>query len=346
MKWWDNFNVPTPLDRYQKIMKELKGKDMSEYLWSPVTDVSLNPFFGDQDNLGRHQIKYLKSSGEPWGIIEEVVVSDEVTANHQILVALQGGATGIALIIRKSSVIWKVLFDKVFLSFITVDITLEKPSPKLYQSLVFYHHSIGPKNKKYNGSINYQDRQNEKLLGYRHEALTIDINDDLVNGLLSLLEEIEGRIEKLDQPSKFFLELYTVVSLSDDYFLNIAAIKAVRSLIHLISKGNGYRDYRPIIMAKISENSQYDDPYANMVSMPFIVAAAALADVDQFIYKVKTASDRDQRIARNIHHILQQESYLDKVMDPLAGSYAIDILAYKLIETVWERFTGIEELVQ
>jgi len=48
------------------------------------------------------------------------------------------------------------------------------------------------------------------------------------------------------------------------------------------------------------------------------------------------------RIARNIQLILQEESYLDKVADPGAGSYYIEVLTNKIAEKSWELFQEIE----
>jgi len=49
------------------------------------------------------------------------------------------------------------------------------------------------------------------------------------------------------------------------------------------------------------------------------------------------------RVARNIQHILKEESYLDKVIDPAAGSYYIENLTASIAHHAWELFQQIEQ---
>ncbi|MEM9992405.1 MAG: methylmalonyl-CoA mutase family protein, partial [Bacteroidota bacterium] len=44
------------------------------------------------------------------------------------------------------------------------------------------------------------------------------------------------------------------------------------------------------------------------------------------------------RIARNVQHLLQLESYLDRVGDPAAGSYYLETLTDKLAVAAWQKF--------
>lgn len=50
-----------------------------------------------------------------------------------------------------------------------------------------------------------------------------------------------------------------------------------------------------------------------------------------------------ERIARNIPLILQNESHVDKVIDPAGGSYYIETLTSELSQKAWGYFTDIEE---
>jgi methylmalonyl-CoA mutase len=55
----------------------------------------------------------------------------------------------------------------------------------------------------------------------------------------------------------------------------------------------------------------------------------------------KNASILEKRIARNISSILKEESYLDKVMDPAAGSYYLESLQNEIEKEV---ITSLQEL--
>jgi methylmalonyl-CoA mutase len=48
--------------------------------------------------------------------------------------------------------------------------------------------------------------------------------------------------------------------------------------------------------------------------------------------------ERLDRIARNVSSLLREESYLNKVADPTAGSYYIDTLVKEIAEKAWTKF--------
>ena len=57
----------------------------------------------------------------------------------------------------------------------------------------------------------------------------------------------------------------------------------------------------------------------------------------------KDASVLEKRIARNVSSILNEESYLDKVMDPAAGSYYLETLQREIEKSVIEGLQDLEE---
>ena len=58
----------------------------------------------------------------------------------------------------------------------------------------------------------------------------------------------------------------------------------------------------------------------------------------------KEADDFGYRIARNQQLLLKEESYLDKIADPAAGSYYIENLTDQIARGAWEHFLKVEEL--
>ena len=53
-------------------------------------------------------------------------------------------------------------------------------------------------------------------------------------------------------------------------------------------------------------------------------------------------SEKAERMALNISNILKEESYLDIVIDPLGGSYSIEILTEEIARKGWKKFQDIE----
>jgi len=57
----------------------------------------------------------------------------------------------------------------------------------------------------------------------------------------------------------------------------------------------------------------------------------------------KNPEEFSERIARNTQLILRSESYLDKVIDPSAGSYYIENLTDFIVEVTWKLFVDIND---
>ncbi len=66
--------------------------------------------------------------------------------------------------------------------------------------------------------------------------------------------------------------------------------------------------------------------------------SAVLGGVDQLSILPPQIEQIDfaYRIAHNIQHLMKEEGHLHRVMDPLAGSYAIEELTLQLAKTCWE----------
>jgi methylmalonyl-CoA mutase len=95
-------------------------------------------------------------------------------------------------------------------------------------------------------------------------------------------------------------------------------------------------------------NQTLYDPHVNMLRGTTEAMSAILGGTDSLTVLPfdRPAGGTDQlsrRIARNIQIILREESYLDKVIDPSAGSYYIENLTDTLIGGAWDLFLKMEE---
>jgi methylmalonyl-CoA mutase len=95
-------------------------------------------------------------------------------------------------------------------------------------------------------------------------------------------------------------------------------------------------------------NQTLYDPHVNMLRGATQAMSAILGGTDSLIILPfnRPAGNPDpfaRRIARNIQIILKEESYLDKVIDPAAGSYYIENITDTLIGGTWDLFLETEE---
>lgn len=137
-----------------------------------------------------------------------------------------------------------------------------------------------------------------------------------------------------------------------NYFMEIAKLRAARLLWARIVE-----QYKPelfegaamrIHVSTANWNKTIYDPYVNMLRTTTEAMSAALGGADiitvlPFDLNYKEPDDFSNRIARNQQIILKEESSLEKVVDPAAGSYYIENLTAAMAEAAWKLFLEIEE---
>lgn len=137
------------------------------------------------------------------------------------------------------------------------------------------------------------------------------------------------------------------------YFMEMAKIRAARLLwSKIVEQYKPECDcaYKLFINATTSEwNQSLYDPYVNMLRSTTEAMSACIAGADSisvlpFDNAYKEADDFGYRIARNQQLLLKEESYLDKIADPAAGSYYIENLTDQIAKGAWEHFVKIEEM--
>ena len=96
--------------------------------------------------------------------------------------------------------------------------------------------------------------------------------------------------------------------------------------------------------AQTSEwNMTVYDAHVNLLRSQTEAMSAALAGVDSITVRpfdkiYQTPDDFSERIARNQQLLLKEECHLDKVVDPSAGSYYVEVLTNSLADVAWKLF--------
>jgi methylmalonyl-CoA mutase len=129
--------------------------------------------------------------------------------------------------------------------------------------------------------------------------------------------------------------LSIIIPLQSNYFLQIAALRALRFLLPQFSPE--LQNTKLIAITTAQENTE--DSHANLLhfttqAMSAIIAGANKIYIPPFDLGAKEPSHFAARISTNIQHILKEESYFAKVVDPSHGAYYIDYLTDNLIVNV------------
>ena len=135
------------------------------------------------------------------------------------------------------------------------------------------------------------------------------------------------------------------------YFFELAKFRAARQLWSRILES--YMGKAPekisFIHAETSAwNTTVYDPYINLLRTTTEAMSSVLGGVDsltvlQFNHSFQEATEISERLARNQQILLKEEAYLDKVVDPAAGSYYIENLTNSLATEAWKIFQATEE---
>jgi len=135
------------------------------------------------------------------------------------------------------------------------------------------------------------------------------------------------------------------------YFMEIAKIRATRLLWSNIVNEYSKDDNTAKIFIHCT-NTKYNktvfDAYVNMLrttteTMSAVIGGADSIAVMPFDLVFKQSDDFSKRIAVNQQILLKEESYLDKIVDPSAGSYYIENLTNNIAQKAWEWFKEVEK---
>jgi len=136
-----------------------------------------------------------------------------------------------------------------------------------------------------------------------------------------------------------------------DFFPEIAKLRAARMLWALVAGEYGTTRKESALMHIHSITGRWNktlyDPYVNMLrtqteAMSAVLGGAESITVEPFDTVFRDADEFSLRIARNQQLLLAEESHLDKVADPGAGSYYIEELTAMMAAEAWKLFTAVE----
>ncbi len=138
-----------------------------------------------------------------------------------------------------------------------------------------------------------------------------------------------------------------------NFFMEIAMLRAARYLWHSIVSEFKPENPRSAVLRTHVQTSGWSltaqDPYNNIIRTTLEALAAALGGTqslhtNSFDEAVSLPTPLSARIARNTQIILQEESQICHVVDPLGGSYYVESLTASIIREAKKIIDEIEEL--
>ena len=138
-----------------------------------------------------------------------------------------------------------------------------------------------------------------------------------------------------------------------NFFMEIAMLRAARFLWHeIVSKFNP-KNPKSLMLRTHVQTSGWSlteqDPYNNIIRTTIEALAAALGGTqslhtNSFDEAVSLPTELSSRIARNTQIVIQEESQICRVIDPLGGSYYVEALTDGIIREARQIIEEVEEM--
>jgi methylmalonyl-CoA mutase len=306
-----------------------------------------------------------------WSNVSSFEGMDEKKTNTQILDALLNGSDALMLQLTGEEDL-EILLQEVNPKYIEIFLSPNGDPVKVLQMFIDWINDNGWETDSIQGGLFWEGFGSALTQGIGKETITetaialLQLGEDLtrfkvfsIDGATyhdsgaSLVQEfgfafsswidlIEIMVGQGFYPQEIIQKSMIKLSMGGDFFLEIAKIKAARILMHKISKL--YQIDIPaedlFIFAQTSFWTKSSmDIETNMVRNTTEAMAAILGGANSlYVLPHDIASGNSSplaiRMARNVSNILKEESYLDKILDPVARTYYVENLLVEILNKV------------
>ena len=363
---FEEFQPVTKAEWLAKVEKDLKGKSISE-LGFEISGIPFSPFQHGEDLVDLPRPLQIANG---WEIGEDIHVKNEFEqANQELLHSLENGVNAPRLILNEniSDENFTVLLNDVNLEIISIHFFAKSKSVEQLRLVTLFLNYISQKKydvekiradfnfyKNESNSIEIKKQLLEKISAAGADLKIFTVNgedvfsdDDPADELLKILVKGESYLHQFSSekypPKKINQHLQFSVAIGKNYFVQIAKLRTLRLLWVNVLKAYNMKAGMPPIEAHLATSSQVESENTNMIAATTQAMSAIIGGADRLTILPADAYSGDtssftRRIARNVQHILQTESYFDRVADPAAGSYFVEKLTVGLAEKVWGLF--------
>ncbi len=191
------------------------------------------------------------------------------------------------------------------------------------------------------------------ISGYHMQEAGANLVQELGFTLADGKEYVKAAIAAGMDVDDFAGRLSFFFAIGMNFFMEAAKLRAARLLWHRIMTGFGAKKPSSLMLRTHCQTSgvslQEQDPYNNVVRTAYEALAAALGGTQSLHTNaldeaIALPTDFSARIARNTQLILQEETGITHVIDPLAGSYYVESLTAELAEKAWALVEEVDAL--
>lgn len=366
-KLFDEFESVSAKAWKQKIQVDLKGADYNDTLVTKTDEgIDIKPFYHADDQNENFKLPQTQH----WSVTEKIYLENVDISIENAKDVINRGAESLWIIIPEADT-KKLAFFEAF----------DNNSTQFYVEFLFFdidfmknfHETISKQNLNLRIGIDpvghlasdgnwFSDQKKdfENILKIGEFSNIINyINVDartyqnaganITQQLAYTLAHVNEYFNVFNEESKEnqVLNINLVIAVGSHYFMEIAKIKALKLLVESLASEYDFEIELNIIAEPSSRNHSIYDYNMNMLRTTTACMSAILGGADwinnlaydEIFHK---RNEFGERISRNQLLILKQESYFDKVKNPVDGTYYIENLTRELAEKALDIFKNIE----
>ena len=191
------------------------------------------------------------------------------------------------------------------------------------------------------------------ISGYHMQEAGANLVQELAFTLADGREYVRAAIARGMNVDDFAGRLSFFFAIGMNFFMEAAKLRAARMLWHRIMSEFQPKKTGSLMLRTHCQTSgvslQEQDPYNNVIRTAYEAMAAALGGTQSLHTNaldeaIALPTEFSARIARNTQLILQEETGVTHVVDPLAGSYYVESLTHELAEKAWALIEEVEAM--
>jgi methylmalonyl-CoA mutase len=192
------------------------------------------------------------------------------------------------------------------------------------------------------------------ISGYHMQEAGATCAQELAYTIADGIEYVRTAINSGLDVDTFAPRLSFFFGIGMNFFMEVAKLRAARLLWStLMAEKFAPKDPRSLILRTHCQTSGVSltakDPYNNIVrttieAMSAVLGGAQSLHTNSFDEALALPTEFSARIARNTQLVLQEETGITKVVDPLAGSYYVESLTDELVRAAHKLIDEVEEM--
>lgn len=368
------FDKTSKADWSSKIEADLKGKDPSLLIISNlIEDIEFSSYFHQEDMLNEDELpgnypnkRGMNSSDNSFNNGKLIQISSEKEANKKSLDALNSGADLLVFKATKENIDWKTVLSEIQFEYIQCQFVIHsveefkslfetlQNKPNIQYNIDFHSDGLHLTDVK-TISPNFKETQQRfcAVNGFKVQQSGANAWQELAFCLSTAHEYLVELMQNgftIDDASAC---ITFNVGMGSNYFLETAKIRSLKQLWSKIIRAYSPEhacSYNCHITAVVTHlNKSLKDPHTNLLRQTTETMSAVNAGIDGVvilpydIYSTNGESELAERMALNISSILSEESYFNKVIDPLGGSYSVEKITELIGRKSWIEFQEIDQ---